>query len=280
YLKYAAHRLALAGVDSPALCARLLASHALGLDRLGCLLNPARKLTSPQAAALAALTARRLSGEPMAYIFGRREFFGREFSVNPHTLIPRPETELLVEKALAAFPVSRPVFFADIGTGCGCIGITLALERPRWKGMLLDNSTTALTVAKDNARALLHTSNVQCALADMRAAPLAANACDLLVSNPPYIREDDNAFVMDEVLRFEPHTALFSPDNGLARLYDVCRLAARCLRAGGLLLLEHGAEQGAAVRNALKELRVFQEIATSCDLAGHERCTGGQKGGV
>jgi release factor glutamine methyltransferase len=276
YLADVAQQLTRAGVDNPALCARLLAGHALGYDSLRCVLNANQELTPSQLTALNELTSRRATGEPMAHILGCREFYGRSFFVTPQTLIPRPETELLVETALARL-TARPLHFADMGTGCGCIGITLALERPRWKGVLADNSAPALAVAKDNARALNAAQRLACVLADMRAAPLATNAFDLLVSNPPYIRECDRALVMDEVLRFEPRTALFSPDNGLAHLRAVCGLAAKCLKDGGLLLLEHSAEQGEQVRNLLAETGIFENIGTSRDLAGLERCTSGKK---
>lgn len=272
YLNDAAKRLQQAGADSPRLCARVLAGHVLGLDRLQCVLQAERELDPQEESLLEALTARRAAGEPLAHILGRREFFGRDFQVTPQTLIPRPETELLVESALELLPARAPIRFTDLGAGSGCIGVTLVLERPDWRGLLLEIDPAALAVAGKNARALGAAALLDCVLADLSAAPLGAQSCDLLVSNPPYIAAAERGLVMDEVLRFEPHSALFSPENGLAHLRAVAGLAARALRPGGLLLLEHGAAQGAAVRG-LMHAAGLTSAATRQDLAGLDRCT-------
>lgn len=272
YEHNAARRLTEAGVDSPRLCAQLLAGHVLGMDRLRCLLEAERQLAPAEIRKLEILTARRATGEPLAHILGAREFFGRAFLVTPHTLIPRPETELLVEAALELLPASSPLLFADLGAGSGCIGVTLCLERPQWRGLLLELSAPALAVARENAVRLGAAAQLGALRADMRAAPLRAASCGLVVSNPPYIAEAERGEVMDEVLRFEPHAALFSPQAGLAHLRAVVGQAARVLRPGGLLLLEHGARQGAAVREILTAARVFDCIEVRRDLAGLERC--------
>ena len=235
YEQNAARRLTKAGVDSPRLCAQLLAGHVLGLDRLHCVLAAERELTPDQAGTLEALTARRATGEPLAHILGGREFFGRTFLVTPDTLIPRPETELLVETALELLPAGQPLRFADLGAGSGCIGVTLCLERPRWCGLLLELSAPALEVARANAARLGAATRLDALRADLRAIPLAGGSCDLLVSNPPYIADAERGQVMDEVLRFEPHSALFSPEAGLAHLRAVIAQAARLHRPGGLL---------------------------------------------
>lgn len=266
-------RLTKAGVDSPRLCAQLLAAHVLGLDRLHCILEAERELDPAAMDRLDALTARRATGEPLARILGRKEFFSRDFLVTPATLIPRPETELLVETALELLPAQAPLYFADLGAGSGCIGVTLALERPAWRGLLIEIKAEALAVAQANARRLGAAQRLACLRADLRQAPLAACSCDLLVSNPPYIAECERPLVMSEVVRFEPHTALFSPNHGLAHLQAAVAQAARALKAGGLLLLEHGAGQGTAVRGLLAAATVFAHVATRRDLAGLERCT-------
>lgn len=268
----AARRLTKAGVDSPRLCAQLLAGHVLGLDRLHCVLAAERELALPEIAALEALTARRAAGEPLAHILGAREFFGRDFLVTPDTLIPRPETELLVEAALELLPAHHPLRFADLGAGSGCIGVTLCLERPKWRGLLLELSAPALCVARENAARLGAAARLDALRADMRSVPLQPGSCGLVVSNPPYIAEAEQNDVMDEVLRYEPHTALFSPREGLAHLRAVISQAGRTLRPGGLLLLEHGASQGPAVRELLSSTCVFDGIATRRDLAGLDRC--------
>lgn len=268
-----AQELTEAGVDSPRLCARLICAHALGLDKLGVALAPERALDETERADIGALAARRATGEPLAHILGRREFFGRDFRVTRHTLVPRPETELLVELALELLPPAG-LTFADFGTGSGSIGITLACERPKWRGILLEKSPRALAVARVNAAALLGREQGRVALVagDLFAPPLRARGLDLVVSNPPYIGEAERELVMDEVLSFEPGEALFSPRGGLAHLEGVCRAARNLLRPGGLLLLEHGAGQGRAVAALMGGLG-FGEVETASDLAGLPRCT-------
>lgn len=272
YERQIARQLTEAGVESPRLCARLLCGHALGLDKLGVALSPERELDEAETARLAALAARRATGEPLAHITGAREFFGRDFRVTRHTLVPRPETELLVETALEVLPPG-PVTFVDLGTGSGCIGITLACERPRWRGVLLEKSPEALAVARENAASLLHEGAARLALVrgDLFAPPLRPGAYDLVISNPPYIGEGERGEVMDEVLRFEPASALFSPAEGLAHLAAVCDAARRLLRPGGLLVMEHGAGQGKAVRGLMAG-RGLGGVETRRDLAGLERC--------
>lgn len=273
YERNATARLTKAGVDSPRLCAQLLAGHVLGLDRLQCILEAERELSPDAVSRLDALMARRAAGEPLARILGRKEFFSRDFLVTPATLIPRPETELLIETALELLPAEAPLCFADLGAGSGCIGVTLALERPAWRGLLIEINAETLAAARANARRLGAARRLACLRADLRHAPLAACSCDLLASNPPYIAEGERALVMDEVVRFEPHAALFSPNHGLAHLRAAVAQAARALKTGGLLLLEHGAGQGAAVRGLLGAAKVFEHTATRRDLAGLERCT-------
>ncbi|MDE7241262.1 peptide chain release factor N(5)-glutamine methyltransferase, partial [Desulfovibrio sp.] len=245
YEQQMARQLTEAGVDSPRLCARLLCAYALGLDKLGVALAPERHLDMAEAARLEALAARRATGEPLAHITGSREFFGRDFRVTRHTLVPRPETELLVETALELLPAA-PLMFADMGAGGGCLGITLARERPMWRGLLLENSREALAVARENAAAILpgDETRLTCVLGDLFAPPLHSRSLDLVISNPPYISEGERGCVMDEVLRFEPASALFSPEAGLAHLAAVCQAALRLLRPGGRLIMEHGAGQG------------------------------------
>ena len=276
YERKIARQLTEAGVDSPRLCARLLCAQALGLDKLGVALAPERELDRDETARLAALAERRATGEPLAHITGAREFFGRDFRVTRHTLVPRPETELLVETALELLP-SGPLTFADLGAGGGCIGVSLACERPLWRGVLLEKSAEALAVARENAAALLAGGAARLVplRGDLFAPPLRSRAYDLVVSNPPYIGETERAQVMDEVLRFEPAEGLFSPEGGLAHLAAVCRGALRLLRPGGLLIMEHGAGQGAPVRGLMAR-GGFGAVETRRDLAGLDRCSLGR----
>lgn len=189
-----------AGTDAPALEARLLAGHVLHLDRIGLMLAMPSPVADDAAAAIRALTARRCAGEPLAHITGRREFFGRDFEVSPQTLIPRPETELLLETVLRECEGHREVRFADLGTGTGCIGITLALELPHSRGLLLEYSTGALPVAARNIRSLQAADRLALVRGDMFTPPLLPQGLDVLVSNPPYIAAAEEAEVMAEVL--------------------------------------------------------------------------------
>lgn len=281
YIAEAAQALQKAGVDSPRLCVHVLVRQVLGLDRIACVVQAERQLLAHEQECLSALVARRAAGEPLAHITGSKEFYGRDFLVTPQTLIPRPETELLIDKALeAALELESQadmhgaeLYFADLGTGSGCIGITLALELPHWRGLLLDISSAAVATANENAHQLHAQHRVTCLNADMHKPPLAQGAYAMLVSNPPYIAQAERPMVMHEVLAYEPHSALFSPQDGLSHLEAAILAAASALRPGGRLLLEHGAAQGATTRRLLRGGNFFEDTVTHRDLAGLERCT-------
>lgn len=282
YIDDATAQLTKAGVDSPRLCAEVLARETLGGDpagsaRLFCILEAGRELAPNEEARFLALVARRATGQPLAQIIGRKEFYGRDFAVTSHTLIPRPETELLVDNALELLP-EEPLFFADLGTGTGCIGITLAAERPRWSGILLDICPNAIAVAAQNAGQHHVAERVLPLCGDMRTPPLKAESLRLLVSNPPYIADAERHMVMDEVLHNEPHSALFSEDNGLLHLKAAIDAAAQALQNGGWVLLEHGANQAEAVRDLLTAAGIFKKIENKRDIAQLCRCTLAQKG--
>ncbi len=267
-LRQARHRLA----SSPcaALDAQVLLCHVLEQSRTWLFTWPERELTRAQQATFEALLARREQGEPVAHLIGEREFFGRPFSVTADTLIPRPDTETLVEQVLAlALPANARV--VDLGTGTGAIGITLALERPAWQVTLVDNSAAALQVAAANARQLGAT--VRC-LQGSWLTP-CDGFFDLVVSNPPYIEDSDVHLAQGDV-RFEPRSALVAGDQGLADLITIAQQAAGKLIAGGWLLLEHGFEQGEAVRALLAGIG-FEQVRTAQDLGGNDRVTLGKQ---
>lgn len=257
------------GVDSPGLCARLLAAHAANLSKTEYVLAWNRELTLEQEQRLNELALRRAKGEPLAYLLERKEFYDLEFKVTRATLTPRPETELLVELALAQLPETEPIVFADIGCGTGCIGLTLLKLRPHWQGILLDNSLPAIAVAITNAQR--HQLAPAIIAGDLFNLPFACQSLNLLVSNPPYIARAESNFVMAETLAYEPHSALFSADNGLAHLDAVIIQAARVLRKGGLLLVEHGYKQSEAVLGMLGR-QGYGNITGHKDLAGLQRC--------
>lgn len=267
----AAAILTRAGVDSPGLCARLLCAHAAGLSRIDYIL--ARDQEQKNGPCFRELVKRRAAGEPLAYILGKKEFYGHDFRVSPAVLIPRPETEGIVDLALKRVR-EQNIFFVDMGCGCGCIGESLLLHRPAWRGILLDASLAALAIAKENATAL-GCSPVFLG-ADVFALPLAAASVDLVVANPPYIAGEERPRVMAETLAYEPHSALFSPERGLSHLAAVIKGAGNCLKNGGAIILEHGAGQKNAVTRMLAE-EGFCEIADYRDLAGLSRCAFARK---
>lgn len=225
----------------------------------------------PLVEAFAALAARRASGEPVAYIIGEREFYGLMFKVTPAVLIPRPETELLVELALERIPADAPCRVLDLGTGSGCVALTIARQRPQSRVTATDCSRDALAVASANAQAL-DVRNVEFAHGDWFDA-VADRRFDLVVSNPPYIAAGD-AHLREGDLRFEPQDALAAGVDGLECIRRIVRSAAAHLSVGGWLLLEHGYDQARACRELLGNAG-FSRVLSHCDLAGIERVSGG-----
>ncbi len=229
-------------------------------------------LTAEQAQRYVELVVRRVAGEPIAHITGRREFFGREFAVSPAVLIPRPETELLVELALQRLPVGAPARVLDLGTGSGCIGITMAAERPQARVTLVDASEAALEIARANA-AQWAPGNTASLHSDWYSA-VASERYDLIVANPPYVADGDSHLQQGD-LRFEPRTALAAGADGLSDLRRIIAEAPRHLRAGGWLLLEHGYDQAAACAQLLAASG-FRDVFNAEDLAGVPRVSGGR----
>jgi release factor glutamine methyltransferase len=264
---------ALAAVtEEPRLEAEILLVQVLGKSRTWLRAWPEKPVEAAQEQQYQALLARRLAGEPIAYILGAREFWSREFLVTPAVLIPRPDTELLVELALALLPQSQPARVADLGTGSGAIAVSIALERPQVQVIAADFSTEALAVARSNAQRL-GAANVQCCLSDWLDG-LPPQPFDLILSNPPYIAENDPHLQQGD-LRFEPASALVSGPDGLDDLRRIAAAARSRLLPGGWLLLEHGYDQAAAVRHCLHTLG-YLKVASHRDLAGQERTTLGQ----
>ena len=247
-----------------------LFTHATGLTRAWLIAHDRDEISPEHLANLQALIARRQAGEPVAYIVGYREFYGRDFAVNPAVLIPRPDTELLVELALARAPQNARVI--DLGTGSGCIPVTLKLERPDLELSALDLSPAALETARGNAERL--GAAVRFLQSDWLAA-VSNESFDLIVSNPPYIHRDD-AHLAKGDLRFEPRSALTDEEDGLAHLRHIVSTARAQLTPGGWLLLEHGWDQGADCRALLKQAG-YANVTTWQDLGGNDRVSGGQR---
>lgn len=253
--------------------AELLLLHVVGRDRTWLFLHERDGLGDADAAAFAALVARREVGEPVAYLSGTRGFWTLDLAVTPDTLIPRPETELLVELALERIPQDVDVCIADLGTGSGAIALAIASERPRAQVVATDFSEAALAVARQNAERN-HIANIEFRLGSWFA-PLAGERFDLIASNPPYIESGD-PHLGEGDLRFEPMTALASGVDGLDDLRVIANQATSHLKPDGWLLVEHGWNQGASVR-ALFETAGFADVQTARDLEGRDRITLGRR---
>ena len=256
--------------------ARVLAAHALRVNRAWLAAHGDDSLAPAQAAAMERCIARRLRGEPVAYITGRREFYGLEFIVTPDVLIPRPETELLVDLALERLPLERPCRVLDLGTGSGILALTLAHSRPKAEITAVDRCPAALAVARRNARAL-GLERVRFVRADWYPQG-GVNSFDMIVSNPPYVAEADPHLAQGD-LRFEPRGALTAGSDGLAAIRVIVAGAPARLRPGGWLLLEHGRDQPESCRSLLMQAG-FTRIYTHADLAGLPRVSGGRLPGL
>jgi release factor glutamine methyltransferase len=250
---------------------RILLCEATGLSRVQLITQGDRPLTAYEAQRLDGLVARRLRGEPIAYIVGRREFFGLDFQVGPAVLIPRPDTELIVELALERLP-QGPARLLDMGTGSGAIAVAVAHTRPDADVTALDVSPDALAVAQANAAA--NGARVRFLESSWFDALAAAEAFDVIASNPPYIAAGDEHLSQGD-LRFEPVGALTDHADGLSALRIIVTGGPRHLVPGGWLLLEHGYDQAAAVRALLLDAG-YTDVQSWQDLAGIERVSGGR----
>jgi len=257
--------------DEAAREAEILVAHALGRDRAWLFAHSDDAVAAAQVDAAMSLANRRAAGEPIAYLTGRREFWSLQLRVTPDVLIPREDTELLVRIILQHCPQGRKVDIVDLGTGSGAIALAVAHERPHARVLALDASAAALDVARGNAQQL-GIGNVEFVRSDWFDA-LAGRRFDAIVSNPPYIAAGDSHLSAGD-LRFEPAQALASGADGLDAIRHIVRESPAHLREGGMLAVEHGFEQGAAVRGLLKK-NGFVEIYTERDLEGRERVSGG-----
>lgn len=257
--------------DTPRLDVEVLVAHALNFTRTQLYLYSDRQLTLEQTASIDALVARRYEGEPVAYIVGFKEFWSMNFKVTNATLIPRPETEHLVELALTKIPSDACWQVADMGTGSGAIAVAIAKERPNSRVIAVDESDAALSVAKQNAKAL-NTSNIRFTRSHWFNS-LGEMVFDLIISNPPYIAVED-AHLKQGDLVFEPSSALVSGSDGLDDIRQIALKAKSHLTDGGELLLEHGWSQGSAVQKILTEC-LYLDVRTHKDLSGNERITTG-----
>jgi len=256
--------------DSARREAEILLCHCVDKPRSWLYTWPEAEVAGADAAHFDTLMARRAGGEPVAYLTGQREFWSLRLTVNEHTLIPRPETETLVEWALE-LPLPGDARALDLGTGSGAIALAVASERPTWQVTAVDCSAAALAVARANAQRS-GLQRVGCLQSDWYQA-LAGQRFHLLLSNPPYVDPDDRHLQQGD-LRFEPRAALVAERGGVADLEALICGAPQHLLPGGWLLLEHGFAQGDEVRSLLRE-KGFSAVSTRADIAGQERVSGG-----
>jgi release factor glutamine methyltransferase len=255
--------------STPRLDAEVLVMHACGLNRSRLVTHGRDALTDEQQRRLEKLLAQRRQGIPIAYLTGTREFWSLEFTVSPATLIPRPETELLVEKALALVPRDAEWTIADLGTGCGAIALALAKERPHCRVIATDISPQALEVARSNAMKFGLT-NIEFREGNWFE-PLNDMQLDMIVSNPPYVRANDTHLDQGDV-RFEPELALAAGPDGLDAIRRIALSARERLNPAAWILLEHGWDQAAAISRLLHGLG-YRNIVCYPDLSGRDRIT-------
>lgn len=257
---------------TPRLDAELLLAFVLKVSRGYCYSHSEQELTAEQQVHYQTLIERRHAGEPIAYIIGKQAFWNHDFIVTPATLIPRPETELLVQILLTELPTESELQVADLGTGSGAIALSVAKERPNWSLTATDFCQDALQVAKLNAQKLqvdnVHFSQGSWCLA------LPQQSYHAIVANPPYIADEDPHLGWGD-LRYEPSSALVSGPDGLSAIQEIVTNAGDYLHNGGLLVIEHGFDQGEAVRELMVSCG-FVRVQSERDLAGHERVTVGR----
>lgn len=273
-----------ANVPSSTLAAELLLMHILGCDRTWLYTHPESELDASAVQKYFALIARRAAGEPTQYLTGKQEFWGLEFQVNPDVLIPRPETEHIIEVALERLGArgikinmrtgepSPLLRVADVGTGSGCLAVALAHELPHAEIFATDISAAALVVARRNAARHGVSSRVRFFEGDLLK-PMSASprSFDLIVSNPPYVPQDDAATLAREVREHEPHTALFGGSSGIEMYERLIQEAGELLRSGGLLVLELGYNSAQQARTILIAQRHWANVSITNDLAGIPR---------
>lgn len=255
--------------DSPRLDAEVLLAHCLQKNRTWLVTWPEKELPTADIERFRQLLQRRITGEPIAHITGTREFWSLPLTVTADTLIPRPDTELLIEKILQIYPLETDISLADLGTGSGAIALALAYERPHWKIIATDQSAAALAIAKQNADNL-NLSNVSFKLGNWFE-PLGNQVFDVIVSNPPYIPLADPHLTQGDA-RFDPITALASGDDGLDDIRLIASQAGKHLKPLGRLFIEHGYDQKPEMLDIFSK-NAFTEIQQANDMANNPRIT-------
>jgi release factor glutamine methyltransferase len=261
------------GSPTPELESQLLLAHVLGTERSKMLVDPPEEIPAEAPDSFRGLLKRRAAGEPLFYITGSKGFHNYVFDVDASVLIPRPETEEMVEAVLDRFSNERPLAVADVGTGSGCIAVTLGLERPSWRITALDVSEDALNVARGNARRL-GAANVSFARSDLFSG--VGGLFDVVVSNPPYVDFALSGALQVEIRKYEPRVALYAEENGLGVIRELVAQSARRLATGGTFFCEIGFDQKDAVSKFF-DPAVWSDVGFIRDVAGHDRVATARK---
>jgi len=269
-LEKSAEELSRVGISEARQEASSLLSLSCGLTRTEIIADPDRDLSATQIEAFHRVLARRLTREPLQYIRNRTEFFGLEFDVDPRVLIPRPETEILVEKSIELLDVGRSKNFCEIGVGSGCIAISVLKSVGSATCVAVDKSPEALELAKDNSLKHLVSERLDLRISDLFEKVLEYERFDLIVSNPPYISIEDFSTLQPEVREFEPRLALTDENDGLSIIQRLVSDSENHLTPGGFLLIEIGHDQKSAVQNMFSASN-WQEVFFLQDLQGHNR---------
>ncbi len=273
-LSAAIERLAAAGVDTPRLDAEILLARASGVSRTSLFTWPEKEITEEACAQFESWLERRIRHEPVAYLLGDQEFYGRLFGVSPAVLIPRPETEHIIEVVLGLSSIPHRI--VDVGTGSGCIAVTLALELEGVELCAVDISDEALGVARENIGRHGVEARVTCCQSDLLSAGGLDGPFDLVVSNPPYVESTYLADMQPDVADYEPHQALFAGESGLDVIERLAAQAYERLSPGGALVMEFGAGQHDQVVDLLVS-QGYTEVTLTRDLSGHPRVVCGLK---
>ena len=255
------------GFECPGIETRAILSRSLDADPLELYAHPERRVDPERAEAFERLLRRRLGGEPLAYVTGEREFYSRPFAVTPDVLIPRPETETLAELAIETAGQMKKPRVLDLGTGSGCIAVTVFLETRGCRVFASDVSTAALSVAEKNART--HGARIRFVNSDLLGC-FAKSSFDIIISNPPYVSQAQYESLSGDIRCHEPRTALFGGEDGLEYIREIAAAAAGALRKGGFLLLEIGAGQAQSVEDIVRE-NGFSDIRFGIDIGDIKR---------
>lgn len=259
------------GIENPRLDVEVLLANILNCSREHLLLKANDEFVPEQTKILEQLVSKRAEGEPVAYLVGKKSFFGKDLLVRPGVLIPRPESEHLVEEALQWMAQSTPPFkICDLGCGSGCIGLSILTNSVDSELLAVDKSPIACEVTRDNTKILGLTSRAEIRQMDLDSHELPGSNFDLVVANPPYVSVGD-PHLQSEVIRYEPHEALFASREGLDFILKWKDVSSKILRPGGLLLMEFGATQGRQVLSYFTSDPAFEQVRIGKDLSGHDR---------